>query len=162
MKALKTLLILTTLFLLSCASEEKIDTTPIIQRVTATLDLADLNNLTGTDATSLISFNGVPAANYTTEAIIGDEIRYEITTSSSDTVLRFVEFNFSSGSENLWNEGLTTIEDNSGWLLGFEVLERASNEDELKFDMYFQLEVNSILQSEIYSIDPKIKIRARR
>ena len=43
---------------------------------------------------------------------------------------------------------------------GLKVLSEAITDDEVKFDMSFQLEVNGVLQtSPIYTIDPKIKIR---
>lgn len=164
MKALKGFVLIAVFFLMSCSSdEEKIDTTPIVQDVTATLDLDALNNLAGTDATGLIRFNGIPASEYTTEAIVGDEIIYEVTTTSSNTIVRFVEFHFSSGSEELWANGLESVLDPTGqWLVGLEVLDGVNADDELKFDMDFQLEVDGQLQSEVYTIDPKIKIKSRR
>ena len=64
-----------------------------------------LNNLTGTDATALVTFGGVSAATFTTEAIIGDKISYEIVTSSTDTEIRITQFNYSSGDVLLWEEG---------------------------------------------------------
>ncbi|MCH3882418.1 MULTISPECIES: hypothetical protein [Tenacibaculum] len=163
MKALKGFVLIAVFFLMSCSSdEEKIDTTPMVQEVTATLDLDALNNLAGTDATGLIRFNGIPASEYTTEAIVGDEIIYEVTTTSSNTIVRFVEFHFSSGNEELWANGLESVLDTTGWLVGLEVLEGVNEDDELKFDIDFQLEVDGQLQSEVYTIDPKIKIKSRR
>ena len=158
------LILLVGISFISCSSEDDGgDTTPITQEVTATLDLNDLANLSGTDATALISFNGIPAAQYTTEAIAGDEIRYKVTTSDPNKFVRFVEFHYSSGSETLWNDGLERILDFSGrWLEGLQVLSGVNTGDELKFDIDFQIEENGQLQSTVYTIDPKIKIKSRR
>lgn len=163
MKNLKLLFIATLIVFSSCSSsdDDEVDTTPITQEAKATLDLNALASMSGNDATSLIQFNGTPAGQFTSEALIGDKILYKINTNDATTIVRFTNYSYSSGSEELWGE-IDFVNDGN-WLAGLEIQDGATNDDEVKFDIEFQLEVNGVLQTnKTYIIDPKIKIRSRR
>ena len=167
MKNLKVLLILSVIFVFSCSSDDEPDRTPIVQEINGTIDLTALAALTGQDATALVSFNGVPAADHLVEAIVGDDIIYKVSTSDPNTFVVFSDFTYFSGSEELWGDGLQQFFGNSSgsassWVEGFTVLEGAITDDEVKFDIGFQLEVNGVVQIGDYFIDPKLKIRDRR
>lgn len=161
MRKLKFLLPLMLLAFSSCTSSDDSETTPTTLEVKTTLDLSELAKLTGNDATALIKFYGTPADQYTTDAIIGDKVTYVIETNDATTIVRFTDYKYTSGSDNLWsflekvNEG--------GWLVGLEVKQGAEIDQVTKFDISFQLEVNGVLQTQkTYLVDPKIRIRAKR
>ena len=167
MKVFKVLLIVCLISVFSCSSDDEPDRTPIVQEINATLDLVALAALTGNDATALITFNNVPAADHITEVIVGDEIIYKVTTSDPNTFVVFSDFTYFSGSEDLWNDGMEFDFGNSSgsldsWIEGFTILESALTDDEVKFDIGFNLEINGEVQLESYFIDPKLKIRDRR
>ena len=162
MKNFKLILFIALIAFSSCSSNDDSETTPGVQEIKATLNLSALSSLSGNDATSLITFNGVPAAQHTTEALVGDEIVYIIDTDDPSTVIRYTEYRYASGDDNLWGS-LESVHDGTGWLVGLKVNEDAELENECKFDMQFQLEVNGVLQTnKTYLIDPKIKIRSKR
>ena len=162
MKNFKLLLIITLLTFISCSSNDDMDTVPMIQEVKATLDLAALASITGNDATHLIKFNGIAADQFTSEVIAGDQIIYKINTNDPTTIVRFTNYQYTSGSMELWKclKPVST----AGWQVGLMVNEDSTDNNlECKFDMHFQLEVNGILQTQkTYLIDPKIRIRATR
>ena len=163
MKRIKFLLVLTFVVFASCSKDEVIDTTPKTQEVKATIDATSLTNLAGNDATSLVTFDGVPAATHTTEAIVGDRIEYKVDTSDPNTIVRFTEYQYASGSRSLWENGLETVQNDGDWLVGLRVRQGAISGQELKFNMKFILEVNGVLQTnKVYIIDPKIKIKSKR
>lgn len=164
MKSLKLLLIITLITFSSCSSPDDNvdDTTPITQEAKATLDVNALKSQNGNDATHLIKFNGVAADQYTTEALIGDKILYIIDANDANTIIRFIEYGYASGSDNLW-ESLESVHDGAGFLTGLKVKDGATFNDEVKFDIKFQLEENGVLQTQkTYLIDPKIKIKSKR
>ena len=162
MKKFKLLFLVALIAFSSCSSNDDSETTPGVQEIKATIDLNALSNLSGNDATSLITFNGVPAAQHITDALVGDEVLYIIDTDDASTVIRYTEYRYASGDDNLWGS-LESVHDGTGWLVGLKVSEGAELENEVKFDMQFQLEVNGVLQTnKTYLIDPKIKIRAKR
>ena len=162
MKNFKLLLIVTLLTFISCSSNDDMDTVPMIQEVKATLDLNALASITGNDATHLIKFNGIAADQFTSEVIAGDQIIYKINTNDPTTIVRFTNYQYTSGSMELW-ECLKPVS-TAGWQVGLMVNEDSTDNNlECKFDMHFQLEVNGILQTQkTYLIDPKIRIRATR
>ena len=167
MKVFKVLLIVCLISVFSCSSDDEPDRTPILQEINGTIDLVALSALTGTDATALVTFEGVPAADHLVEAIIGDDIIYKVSTSDPNTFVVFSDFTYFSGSEELWGDGLQQFFGNSSgsassWVEGFTVLQGAVTDDEVKFNIGFQLEVNGVVQIGDYFIDPKLKIRDRR
>ena len=74
MKKLKLFMFMAFIAFSSCSKEDNSETTPTTLEVKTTVDLTVLENLTGNDATALISFYGTPADQYTTDALIGDKI----------------------------------------------------------------------------------------
>lgn len=162
MKRLKLLSIVALIAFSSCSkNDDPIDTTPIIIEAKSTLDLNALANLSGNDATALIKFNGVAADQYTSEVIVGDQIIYKIDTNDATTVVRFIQYEYSTGSTGLW-ESLEPVR-SAGWITGLKVKAGAVNNDEIKFNIQFQLEENGVMQPQkTYLIDPKIKIKSGR
>ena len=162
MKNFKLLLLITLVTFISCSSDDDMSTTPIVQEVKATLDLNALANLTGNDATHLIKFNGVAADQFTSQVIAGDQIIYKIETNDPTTIVRFTNYQYTSGSMELWKclKPVST----AGWQVGLMVNEDSTDNNlECKFDMHFQLEVNGVLQTQkTYLIDPKIRIKLTR
>ena len=161
MKKIKFLLFVIIITFSSCSSNDDSETTPTTLEIKTTVDLTALENLTGNNATALIKFYGIPADQYTTDAIIGDKVTYTIETGSSTTVVRLSNYEYDSGSDDLWanlekvNEG--------GFLVGLEVKQGAEIDQEAKFNIYFQLEKNGVLQTQkTYLVDPKIRIKAKR
>ena len=174
MKNLKTIFILLFIFtFFNCKSSEDNSTTPIEQNVEAVLDISTIANLSdGADITSLVDFgDGGNAANYTTEAIIGDEITYNIKTSSAQTTIWIKQIRFSDGNFDFWSSGLDPVylpnipgaAQGEEMIAGFTVNERASEDDEVKFDILVNLVNNGVKDdSKTFTIDPKIKIKRRR
>lgn len=162
MKNLKLLFIVALITFSSCSKEDAVDpNTPIIIEAKATLDVNALKNMSGNDATHLIKFNGVAADQYTSEVLIGDKILYIIDTNDANTVVRLTRYNYSSGSDNLW-ENIELVKD-AGWLVGLKIKDGAVENEEAKFNIQFQLEENGVLQTQkTYLIDPKIKILSKR
>ncbi|MCI2230518.1 hypothetical protein MC378_15185 [Polaribacter sp. MSW13] len=174
MKNLKIgLVYLSVSFFLGCASSNDNNTTPKEIEVEAVLDVSSLASLPdGADITSLVSFeDGQSAANYTTEAIIGDEISYIIKTNSSTTTTWNAGFIYNSGDLEFWNTGLEYIylpnipgaQQGEEMIAGFTIKEGVTVGSEIKFDIQINLVENGVLDnSKTFIIDPKIKIRRTR
>ena len=157
----------------NCKSSEDNSTTPIEQEIEAILDISTIANLpNGADITSLVDFgDGGNAANYTTEAIIGDEITYNIKTSSAQTTIWIAGFDYSSGSLELWSRGLDPVylpnipgaAQGEEMIAGFTIKQDVTDEEEVKFDILVNLVNNGVKDdSKTFTIDPKIKIKRRR
>lgn len=154
-------LLLPFILLVSCSSDDE-PVVPIEQEVEITVDFDALANLIGNDATALATFeNGISAAEFTTDAVIGDKINYTIkATSSVDVVC--TDFLYESGDTELWNSGLRKIDDGQGFMLGFEVLAPATADQECKFNILFRVFRDGVLDPTEYVIDPKIRIKTTR
>ncbi|NVK83215.1 MAG: hypothetical protein HWE21_02775 [Cytophagia bacterium] len=155
-------LLLSLIILVSCSSDDDEPVVPIEQEVEITVDFDALANLDGNDATALATFeNGLSAAEFTTDAVIGDKINYTIkATSNVDVVC--TDFLYESGDTELWNSGLRKIDNGQGFMLGFEVLEPATADQECKFNILFRVFRDGVLDPTEYVIDPKIRIRTTR
>tara|TARA_R110001599_G_scaffold28100_1_gene97672 strand:- start:4390 stop:4890 length:501 start_codon:yes stop_codon:yes gene_type:complete len=161
MKKLKLFMFMAFIAFSSCSKEDNSETTPTTLEVKTTVDLTVLENLTGNDATALISFYGTPADQYTTDALIGDKITYTIETNDATIFVRLTGYEYSFGSEDLWGN-LENV-NVGGFLVGLEVKQGAVIDQETKFNIYFQLEKNGVLQTQkTYFVDPKIRIRSKR
>ncbi|MGJ8743146.1 hypothetical protein [Polaribacter sp.] len=168
MKAFKIFLVflMVSFSIWACSSNDIDDLVAAIkQEIGISLNLDDLANLTGTDATNIVTFSsGVPAANHITYALIGDEISFDIQTISANSMIRISDFSLASGDEDLWQNGLEKVID-TGYAnpkAYFKVLEAAKEGQEVKFDITFFVTTNGIIDQTLYTIDPKIRIRARR
>lgn len=159
---LLSLLILPIILLSSCSSNDDEPLIPIEREVEITMDFIALAALVGTDATGLATFdNGVSAADFTTDAIIGDVITYKIISSSNIEVI-YTDFVYDSGDIDLWNNGLQKLDDGAGFVLGFEVLAPAAANQECKFNILFRISTDGVEDPKEYMIDPKIRITPKR
>lgn len=156
------LLILPIIFLSACSSNDDDPSIPIEHDVEITLDFNALADLEGTDATALASFgNGVSAADFITDAIVGDIITYRIIASSNIEVI-CTDYIYDSGDEDLWNNGLQKMDDGAGMVLGVEVLAPATANQECKFNILFRISTDGVEDLKEYMIDPKIRIKTKR
>jgi hypothetical protein len=156
------LLILPIIFLNSCSSNDEEPIIPVEHIVEITLDFNALANLEGNDATALASFgNGVSAADFTTDAIIGDKITYKIIASSNIEVI-CTDYLYASGDEDLWSTGLQKLDNGAGMVLGLEVLAPATLNQECKFNILFRISTDGVEDVKEYIIDPKIRIKTKR
>jgi hypothetical protein len=156
------LLILPIILLSSCSSTDDAPIIPIEREVEITLDFNALAALDGTDATGLATFeNGVSAADFTIDAIIGDIITYKIISSSNIEVI-CTDYLYDSGDIDLWNNGLQKLDDGAGFVLGLEVLAPAVANQECKFNILFRISTDGVEDPKEYLIDPKIRIIPKR
>ena len=159
---LYTFIIFTSICLTACSSNDDEPAVPIEQEVEIVVDFEALAELEGNDATALATFgNGVSAADFTTDAIVGDKINYTIVPTSSINVV-CTDFLYESGDSDLWNNGLRKIDNGQGFMLGFEVLEPATSDQECKFNILFRVFRDGVEDPKEYIIDPKIRIRTTR
>lgn len=155
-------LVLPVLIFSACSSDNEEPSLPIEHEVEITIDFEALAALEGTDATALASFgNGVSAADFVTDAIIGDKINYKIISSSNIDVI-CTDYVYDSGDSDLWDNGLQKIDDGDGFVLGLEVLTPAIANQECKFNIFFRISTNGIDNPIEYMIDPKIRIKTKR
>lgn len=155
------LLILPVILLSSCSDDED-SITPIEREVEIRLDFDALAALDGTDATALATFeNGVSAADFTTEALIGDIIIYKIISTSNIDVI-CTDYLYESGDIDLWSDGLQKLDDGAGFVLGLEVLAPAEANQECKFNILFRIATDGVENPKEYLIDPKIRIIRNR
>lgn len=155
-------LILPIFFLSSCSSNDDDPLIPIEREVEITLDFNALAALEGTDATSLATFeNGVSAADFTIDAIVGDIITYKII-STSNIVVICTDYLYDSGDLELWNNGLQKLDNGAGFVLGLEVLAPAVANQECKFNILFRISTDGVENPKEYIIDPKIRIVPKR
>ena len=141
MKKSKILLLLILLinFHSSCSSNDDAPVIPIEREVTITLNFNALADLEGTDATALATFeNGVSAADFITDAVIGDVITYKIISSSNIQVIN-TDYVYDSGDIDLWTDGLQKLYNGAGFVLGLEVLAPAMANQECKFNIFFRI-----------------------
>ena len=172
MKVLKVILIVCLIFAFSCSSDDdNDDTTPKEFDVNGTIDISALNLLVGTDATALVTFDGVSSATYTTDVIPGDKVNYSISNSSANTEVRIIDFRFNIVGSNTssidWDDSFNPVKDTISVPAKayIDVNTNAFYEegaDEYKFDIDFKVYVNGISNHIVYSTDPKLKIRDRR
>jgi hypothetical protein len=156
------LLILPTILFSSCSSNDDAPIIPIEREVEITLDFNALAALEGTDATGLATFeNGVSAADFITDAIIGDIITYKIISSSNIEVI-CTDYVYDSGDIDLWSNGLQKLDDGAGFVLGLEVLAPAAANQECKFNILFRISTDGVEDPKEYLIDPKIRIIPKR
>jgi len=156
------LLILLINFHSSCSSNDDAPVIPIEREVTITLNFNALADLEGTDATALATFeNGVSAADFITDAVIGDVITYKIISSSNIQVIN-TDYVYDSGDIDLWTDGLQKLYNGAGFVLGLEVLAPAMANQECKFNIFFRISTDGVEDPKDYMIDPKIRIRTKR
>ena len=161
MKKLKVLFLLVTIvFISACGSSD--DDSLLDNDVSGLLDTSLLTNLVGNDATSLVTLNGQPAGTFTSEASIGDEVFYEVKTSSSDVEIVILSFFYDSGNQELWETGIERIIDreSSPAVASLKVLSGVVG-DEVKFGFTFVLKTNGVVDfNTTYIVDPKIRVRS--
>lgn len=156
------LLLILPIILLSSCSDDEDSITPIEREVEIRLDFDALAALDGTDATALATFeNGVSAADFTTEALIGDIIIYKIISTSNIDVI-CTDYLYESGNRDLWSDGLQKLDDGAGFVLGLEVLAPAEANQECKFNILFRISTDGVENPKEYLIDPKIRIIRNR
>lgn len=161
MKKLKNLFLL--IVIVSIASCGSSDGDSMLENdVSGALDTSLLADLVGNDATSLVTLNGQSAGTFTSEALIGDEISYEVKTSLSNVEIVIINFFYASGNQEFWKTGIErTIErELSPATASLKVLSGAVG-DEVKFGFTFVLKTNGIIDlNTTYIVDPKIRVRS--
>lgn len=159
MKNFKKLIILVVVvFLTACNSSSD---NSITLEVSGSIDVTQLPNLAGNDATKIVSLNGESAATQTTEIFVGDSVSYEINTGSATTEIVILDFFFTSGNREFWENNIqvnfntqATPTTATLTLLGGAV------GDEAKFGFTFAVKTNGILDlNTTYIVDPKIRVR---
>ncbi|ARV05346.1 hypothetical protein BTO04_00960 [Polaribacter sp. SA4-10] len=130
--------------------------------VSGAIDTSLLADLVGNDATALVTLNGESARTFTSEALIGDEISYEIKTSLSNVEIVIINFFYTSGNQEFWKTGIErTIEiESSPATASLKVL-RGAVGDEVKFGFTFVLKTDGVIDfNTTYIVDPKIRVRS--
>ena len=162
MKNLKKLvLIINVVFFLGCSSTDDNDGSVKIT-VSGSIDTTALVSLTGNDATALVTLNDEPAATQTTEVTTGNEVSYEINTGSSTTEIVILNFFYTSGNREFWENNIEiTIDSQSNpTVASLKVLGGAVG-DEAKFGFTFALKTNGVTDlNTTYIVDPKIRVRS--
>lgn len=144
----------------SCSSTEDEDLTNL--NVIGSIDTTSLASLSGNDATALVTLNGEAAANFTSLAAIGDEISYTINTTNSNVEIVILDFFYTSGDRELWENGIEVIVDrqSSPSIASLKIIDGIVG-NEVKFGFTFALKTNGVLDANTtYIVDPKIRVRS--
>lgn len=159
-KIIKLFLVITVISFASCNSSD--DELSGNLKVTGSIEVSELANLTNNDATALVTLNGEAAATYTTEASIGTEISYEVTTTSSNVEIVILDFFYTSGNRELWEVGIEqTVDSQSSVSVASLKVINGLVGDEVKFGFTFALKTNGVLDTTTtYIVDPKIRVRS--
>jgi hypothetical protein len=159
-KIIRLFLVMTIICFASCNSSD--DELSGVLKVKGSIDVSELTKLTSNDATALVSLNGEAAATYTTEASIGDEISYEVISTSSDVEIVILDFFYTSGNRELWEIGIEqTVDSQSSVSIASLKVINGLVGDEVKFGFTFALKTNGILDTTTtYIVDPKIRVRS--
>lgn len=159
-KTIKLFLVITVISFTSCNSSD--DELSGNLKVTGSIEVSELANLTNNDATALVTLNGEAAATYTTEASIGTEISYEVTTTSSNVEIVILDFFYTSGNRELWEIGIEqTVDSQSSVSVASLKVINGLVGDEVKFGFTFALKTNGVLDTTTtYIVDPKIRVRS--
>jgi hypothetical protein len=163
MKYLKNIFVVTIILLfVACNTSEEDNDNPTIHNVVGTINTSALLSLTGNDATALVTLNGEPAGTFTSEASIGDEVFYEIKTTSPSVEIVIINFFYTSGDQELWETGIERIIDtgSSPTTASLKVLSGIVG-NEVKFGFTFALKTNGVLDANTtYIVDPKLRVRS--
>lgn len=160
-KLINILFAITIVSLVSCSSSED-NIIPGEIEVSGSIHTSLLSNLTGNDATSLVSFNGESAATFVTEASVNDEISYEVITASSNVEVVILDFFYTSGDRELWEQGIEiTVNTQSNPRVATLKVVNGAVGDEVKFGFTFALKTDGVVDlNTTYIVDPKIKVRS--
>jgi hypothetical protein len=163
MKYLKNIFVVAIILLfVACSKSEEDNDNPTLQNVVGTIDTNSLLGLTGNDATTLVTLNGESAETFTSEVLIGDEVSYEIKTSSSNVEIVIINFFYTSGNQEFWEIGIEKNIDREAIpaTASLKVLS-GGVDDEVKFGFTFVLKTNGVTDlSTTYIVDPKLRVRS--